>query len=222
MCGRYALYGPVSRLRGHFDVDFDAIGFVPRYNVAPQQFAPIVRERDGAREVAMLRWGLLPSWAKDPAIATRLIQARVETAAEKPAFRSAFKARRCLVPADAFYEWAQTPAGKQPYLVRLRSGEPLALAGLWERWRGPDGEVLDTYTILTTDANALIAPLHERMPVILPPESWALWLNPARTPQQVLPLALPYPAPALAMHPVARRVGNVRNDDPGLIEPVAT
>lgn len=221
MCGRYALYGPVSRLREHFGVDFDAIAFAPHYNLAPLQFAPVIREHEGARHVAMMRWGLLPSWAKDVSIATRLINARVETAAEKPAFRAAFRARRCLVPADAFYEWAPTPSGKQPYLVRLKSGEPLALAGLWEHWHAPDGEALSTFTILTTDANALLAPLHERMPVVLPPESWSLWLNGARTPQQVMPLARPYPGSAMALHAVSRRVGNVRNDDAKLIEPVA-
>jgi putative SOS response-associated peptidase YedK len=218
MCGRYALYGPVSRLREHFEVDFDGIAFVPRYNLAPQHFAPVIRQHDGERQVAMLRWGLLPSWAKDSAMANRLINARSETAAEKPAFRAAFKARRCLIPADGFYEWAATPEGKQPFYFHLKSGAPLALAGLWEHWTAPAGEALSTYTILTTSANELLSAVHERMPVILPPETWGLWLNHARTPAQVRPLLLPYPAGAMSARAVARRVGNVRNDDAALIE----
>lgn len=220
MCGRYALYGPVSRLREHFEVDFDEIDFRPRYNLAPQQFAPVVREHEGVRHAAMLRWGLLPSWAKDAAMATRLINARAETAAEKPAFRAAFKARRCLVPADGFYEWQAGADGKQPYFVRLTADAPLALAGLWEHWTAPGGEELSTFTILTTAANELLAPIHDRMPVILPPEAWGLWLNPARTPAQVMPLLLPYPAAAMTMWPVARRVGNVKHDDAALVEPL--
>jgi putative SOS response-associated peptidase YedK len=220
MCGRYALYGPVSRLREHFGVDFDEAEFRPRFNLAPQQFAPVIRQHDGARCVSMLRWGLLPAWSKDVTLANRLINARAESAAAKPAFRAAFKSRRCLIPADGFYEWASTPTGKQPYFVHLKSEAPLALAGLWEQWTGPDGESLATFTILTTEANALLASIHERMPVILPPEAWGLWLHPARTPAQVMPLLLPYPDAALALRPVSRRVGNVKHDDAALVEEV--
>lgn len=220
MCGRYALYGPSSRLREHFEVDFDPIGFAPHYNIAPQQLAPVIRWQTGGRVVAVLRWGLVPSWAKDDTMGSRLINARAETVAEKPSFRAAFKARRCLVPCDGFFEWATTPEGKQPYYIRLKGEVPMALGGLWEHWRAPTGEALETFTILTTAANARIAALHERMPVILPPEAWGLWLNPARTPAQVQPLMQTYPADAFALDAVSKRVGNTRNDDPELLTPI--
>lgn len=216
MCGRYALYGPVSRLGSHFGVEFDEIGFEPRYNIAPLQFAPVIRDQAGGRDVALLRWGLLPSWASDTTLAGRLINARAETAAGKPSFRSAFKSRRCLVPVDGFYEWRNSPAGKQPWLFQLASGEPMALAGLWEH-REAEGEALTTFTILTTSANALLASVHERMPVILPPETWSLWLNAARTPSQLSPLLVPYNAAGMTARPVSRRLGNARNEGEDLI-----
>lgn len=218
MCGRYALYGPASRLTERFGVDFSSLGFTPRYNLAPLQFAPVLRGEGAGRSVAMLRWGLLPGWAKDPAMAARMINARCESAADKPAFRAAFRGRRCLVPVDGYYEWANTAGGKQPYLFRLRDGLPMALAGLWERREEPAGETLETFTILTTAANERLAWVHERMPVILPPEAWSLWLRPARTPAQLQPLLRPLPADELEVLPVDRRVGNIRNDDPALIE----
>lgn len=221
MCGRYALYGPKSRLSERFGVDFDVVDFAPRYNLAPMQFAPVIREHEGARQVSLLRWGLLPSWAKDETLATKLFNARSETAAEKPSFRSAMKARRCLIPADGFYEWAKTDSGKQPYYIHLASNEPMAMAGLWEHWRAPDDETLETFTILTTDANERIRPLHERMPVILPFETWGLWLNAARTPAQLHPLMAPLPSGMLALHPVGKAVGNARIDRPDLIESLA-
>lgn len=221
MCGRYALYGPASRLTERFGVDFTQIDFVPRYNLAPMQFAPVIRNLGEARRVDLLRWGLLPSWSRDPAMATRLINARSETAAEKPSFRAAFKQRRCLVPIDGFYEWQPVQGGKQPYFLTLRSELPMALAGLWETWAATGGEELNTFTILTTSANPLLARLHERMPVILPPEAWALWLHPARTADQLMPLMKPLPAQEMRAHAVSRRVGNVRNDDPQLLDAVA-
>lgn len=220
MCGRYALYGPSSRLREHFEVDFDQIGFVPHYNIAPRQPAPVIRWEAGTHTLAVLRWGLVPSWAKDDAIGNRLINARAETAAEKPAFRAAFKTRRCLVPCNGFYEWAATGDGKQPYFIRLKGGEPMALGGLWEHWRAPTGEALESFTILTIAANERIASIHERMPVILPPETWGLWLNPARTPVQVQALVRAYPADAMTLDAVDKRVGNTRNDDPQLLSPI--
>lgn len=221
MCGRYALYGPATRLSAHFEVDFEEVDFGPRYNLAPLQFAPVIRNADGARHVAMLRWGLLPGWAKDPAMAARLINARSETAAEKPSFRSAFRSRRCLVPADGFYEWKAVAGGKQPHFISRRDGVPMALAGLWEHWSAPGGEALATFTLLTTAANAMLANLHERMPVILPAETWGLWLNAERTPAQLMPLMCPLAGEELVAWPVSRRVGNVRNDDEGLLAPAA-
>lgn len=210
MCGRYALFGPKSRLSEHYGADFGGIGFEPRYNLAPTQFAPVIRERQGVRDLSMLRWGLLPSWAKDEALANRLFNARSETAADKPSFRSAMKTRRCLIPADGFYEWAKTESGKQPYFIHLPNDKPMAIAGLWEHWRTPSGEALETFTVLTTEANDRIRPLHERIPVILPAEIWGLWLNAARTPTQLQPLMAPLPSGMLELHPVGKAVGNAR------------
>ena len=199
----------------HFEADFSEIDFVPRYNLAPQQFAPVLRRVDGQRRVDLLRWGLMPAWARDPALASRLINARSETAAAKPAFRAAFKRRRCLVPVDGFYEWKRSPQGKQPYLFSLRNELPMALAGLWEEGTA---EGAGSFTILTTAANELLAEVHERMPVILPPETWGLWLNPERTPVQLQPLMRSLRASEMVSRPVDRRVGNVRNDDSALLE----
>ena len=175
MCGRYALYGPVSRLREAFDAVPEGFEFEPRWNAAPMQWLPVVRQRsNGERVIHRLRWGLVPSWAKDATIATRLINARGESVAEKPSFRAAFRRRRCIVPANGFYEWQQLSdqqgGGKQPFYIHPVEGEFFALAGLWERWTRPaDGEELDTFTIVTTEANAAMRPLHDRMPVILAP-----------------------------------------------------
>ena len=172
MCGRYALYGPTSRLSERFSASIDDVpaDFGPRYNAAPMQTLPVVRQRPGGeRVVHLLRWGLVPSWAKELSIATRLINARGETLAAKPAFRAAYKARRCIVPASGFYEWKAETAGKQPYYIRSRSEVPLAMAGLWESWRDPDGIVVRTFCIITTEANALMTEIHERMPVLLRP-----------------------------------------------------
>ena len=221
MCGRYALYGPASRLSERFEVDFGEIDFAQRYNLAPLQFAPIIRAGDEGRELGLLRWGLLPGWAKDAGMASRLINARSETAAQKPSFRSAFRKRRCLVPADGYFEWQALAGGKQPHFFSLRSELPMALAGLWEQWRSPAGDALETFTILTTEANSALAQIHHRMPVILPPETWALWLHPGRTPEQLTPLMSALPANEIVTRAVDRRVGNVRNDDPTLLEPVA-
>ena len=218
MCGRYALYGPSSRLAAHFAVDFAALHFAPRYNLAPMQWAPVIRWSAGQRELALARWGLLPAWARDPAMAGRLINARSETAAEKPAFRSAFRSRRCLVPADGFFEWKALASGKQPYFIRRRDEMPLALAGLWEPSTAPDGAAQCTFTILTAESGTGLAEIHPRMPVMLPPEAWGLWLNPARSPAQVLPLMGAAMTTELAWWPVSRRVGKVAEDDAGLLD----
>lgn len=156
MCGRYALYGPTSRLREQFGAIIDELppDFGPRYNAAPMQMLPVIRQRpDGKRVVHLLRWGLIPSWSKDESIATRLINARGETLAEKPSFRSAYKARRCIVPANGFYEWKGTAEGKQPYYIKPANDALLGFAGLWERWTQPRGETVDTFVVVTTEAN---------------------------------------------------------------------
>jgi len=195
--------------------------FVPSYNVAPQSVQPVVRlsRESGEREIALLRWGLVPFWAKDAAIGYSTINARAEEAAAKPAFREAVKRRRCLVPADAFYEWQRLNAkARQPYAIALRSGEPYAMAGLWERWQPREGAALETFTILTTDPNELLNPIHNRMPAILEPRDYPRWLDsgdPARPPMDLL---RPFPAEKMVAWPVSGRVGNVRNNDPQLLD----
>jgi len=226
MCGRYALYGPVSRLREAFDAVPEGFEFEPRWNAAPMQWLPVIRQRaTGERVIHRLRWGLVPSWAKDETIATRLINARGESVSEKPSFRAAFRRRRCIVPANGFYEWQQLSdqqgGGKQPFYIHPVGGEFFALAGLWERWTRPaDGEELDTFTIVTTEANAAMRPLHDRMPVILAPGDWWAWLNGATAVDQVQGLVRPCPEAALAVYAVGRAVGNVRNEGAGLIQPL--
>lgn len=221
MCGRYALYGPVSRLRERFSANIDelAADFGPRYNAAPMQLLPVVRQRpSGERVVHLLRWGLIPGWAKDETIATRLINARGETLAEKPAFRNAYRSRRCIVPASGFYEWKAIPGGKQPYYIHPANDELLGFAGLWERWTSPAGTPIDTFTVVTTEANESMRALHERMPVILQPGDDNLWLRRDTTPERFGQLIAPCPDAMLRMHPVSKAVGNVRNEGPQLID----
>ena len=222
MCGRYALYGPISRLSERFAASIDALpaDFGPRYNAAPMQMLPVVRQRPGGERVAhLLRWGLLPGWAKDPGIATRLINARAETLAEKPAFRAAYRARRCIVPASGFYEWKAVPGGKQPYYIQPANDELFGLAGLWERWPRPEGTPIDTFTVITTAANATMQALHERMPVILQPADYGPWLSRNTAPERLGQLLAPCPGGMLSMHPVSKAVGNVRNEGARLIAP---
>jgi len=178
MCGRYTIIASPEALRALFRYE-EQPNFPPRYNVAPTQPIAIVRLVDGKRHFALVRWGLLPSWVKDPKTFTLLINARGETAAEKPAFRAAMKRRRCLIPADGFYEWQAAGERKRPFYVHAKSGAPLAFAGLWETWTGPNGEELETAAIVTTRANRTLSPIHERMPVIVPPEGFDLWLDSA-------------------------------------------
>ena len=167
-----------------------------------------------------LRWGLVPGWAKDPAIGSRLINARAETAAEKPAFRTALRRRRCLVAADGFYEWQQAGRTKQPYFIHLRDDRPFALAGLWEAWEGADHAWLETCTLLTTEPNDVVRPIHDRMPVILPPQAYSCWLDPAiEDPRQLAPLLVPYPSDQMEAYRVGRLVNSPSHDAPGCIEP---
>ena len=197
--------------------------FAPSFNVAPQSVQPVVRlNRDsGDREFALLRWGLVPFWAKHAKFGYSTINARAEEAASKPAFREALKKRRCLVPADAFYEWMKPNAKlKIPYAIALTSGEPCALAGLWESWRPAEGPSIETFTILTTDPNEVTEPFHNRMPVILEPKDYDRWLEPGDPARPPVDLLRPYPADRMRAWPVSARVGNVRNNDPTLLEPV--
>jgi putative SOS response-associated peptidase YedK len=226
MCGRYTLKTPGDALAEQF-----GLGEVPelraRYNVAPTQDVACVRtEGSGARRLSYLRWGLVPFWAKDPAIGNRMINARAETVAEKPAFRTALRKRRCLVLADGFYEWAKAPGGKQPWYLSRPDGGPFAFAGLWERWvpRGGDGEggapttPVHSCTIVTTAASEAIRDIHHRMPVILSGEDLATWLDPAvESSDPLVDLLAAWRAPALVAWPVSRTVNSPKNDDPACI-----
>lgn len=226
MCGRYALYGPRSRLREQFDVGVEEIDEGPRelarYNIAPTQTAPLLHTRaDGAHALISARWGLLPSWVKEPGKLAQPINAKIETAAEKPMFRHAFKRSRVLVPASGFYEWKPEGDHKQPFFIHPVGVAFFGFGGLLEHWDGPDGCVR-TFAILTTAANDLMAPIHDRMPVIIKPEDYAAWLDPGVTDAAfVRALAGPYAADRMAAYPVGRAVGNPRSQGSGLIEPVA-
>jgi putative SOS response-associated peptidase YedK len=214
MCGRFTLRTPMTVLIRQFQIDLGADQQLPlRFNVAPTQDIPVVRYTDDGRELTLMRWGLIPSWSKDPKSGPLLINARSETAAEKPAFRSAFKTRRCLIPADGFYEWKKAGNKKQPYYFRLTDGQPFAFAGLWEKW-----QVIESCTILTTEANELAAQMHDRMPVILSPNDYAEWLDPlAKEPGKLL---TPFPASEMSAIPVNPIVNNARNEGPACIEPM--
>jgi putative SOS response-associated peptidase YedK len=215
MCGRYSLIVDASVLAGVFEINPPA-GLKPRFNIAPTQTVPIVRAgREAPREWTEVRWGLVPSWAKDPKIGARMINARGETVAEKPSFRSAVTRRRCLIPADGFYEWVKTDSGKQPHYIHFEDGRAFAFAGLWESWHKGNDEPLDTCTIITTTPNDLVAGLHDRMPVILPPEIFTEWLTPdPLAPDRLKDLLAPHPATNMEAYPVSIHVNKPANDDP--------
>ncbi len=220
MCGRYTLATPVEALAEEFGVAGPLPEIPPSYNLAPTQEVAVVLV-DGERRLEMLRWGLIPSWADDPQIGSRMINARSETVSEKPSFRGAFRKRRCLIPADGFYEWQRTGNGKQPYHIHAKDGSPLAFAGLWENWSG-DGEEIRSCTILTTEANKVVGEIHHRMPVILAPENYEMWLDPdLHDADRLTPLPTPYPSEALEAYPVSRFVNNPSNDDERCVEPAA-
>jgi putative SOS response-associated peptidase YedK len=221
MCGRYTLRTPMQTLVEEFGIVGTLPEIQPRYNVAPTQEVAAVLTEDDERHLEMLRWGLIPSWADDPAIGNRMINARAETVSEKPSFRKAFKERRCLIPADGFYEWQKTGSGKQPYYIRMEDGSPFAFAGLWEIW-GRSGEEIRSCTILTTDANELVGEVHPRMPVILPPEDYGLWLDPdIQEAEPLLDLLRPYPDEAMEAYQVSRLVNSPSNDDERCVESMA-
>lgn len=214
MCGRYALYGPRSRSRADAVYFSDLERFPPTYNAAPSQWLPITRLRDGVPRMAAARWGLVPFWAKDERSGVKGINARVETIATNAMFRSAYRARhRCLVPASGFFEWQKRNRAKRPFYVTNTDGSLLAYAGLWEEWRRPDGQSLLTYTIVTTAANELVQSLHDRMPVILRPEDYAVWLEA----EDATDIISPYPAELLRAYPVTGRVNSPENNDPDLL-----
>lgn len=220
MCGRYSITTPVEAMRDVFGFVDPPRNLPPRYNAAPTQALPVIREvRTGERELASLHWGLIPRWARDRTIAAKLINARGETVDEKPSFREAFRQRRCLVPADAFYEWKSKGAVKQPYRVHLPNDRLFAFAGLWETWRPAKSDPhIESFTIVTTDASPEIAEIHHRMPVILPEDAYAGWLSPESDSSALKSLLVPYQGEILA-HPVGLAVNNVRNDGPECAAP---
>ncbi|HVX92076.1 MAG TPA: SOS response-associated peptidase [Xanthobacteraceae bacterium] len=222
MCGRYAITTAPQAMRRLFAYANEP-DFPPRYNISPTQPIPIVRLVDGRRELALVRWGLIPSWVKDPRAFSLLFNARGDGVLDKPAFRAAMRRRRCLVPADGFYEWRQDGARKRPYYVRLRDGGPMAFAGLWETWMGPNGEELESAVIVTTEANRLLRPIHERMPVIVPPEAFDLWLDCTRADAEMAAaLLIPASEALLEVYEVSPAVSRAANDSPDLIAPLST
>ena len=223
MCGRFTLFEADKVLSKEFGVS-GVPPLSPRYNIAPSQPIAAVRTPHTGigRELALLRWGLIPSWSKDPAIGNRLINARAETVQEKPSFRNAFRRHRCLIPTNGFYEWQRQERGKQPYFVRMRDGRVFAFAGLWDRWESSDQDVIETCTILTTAANTVLVPIHGRMPVILPQAEYARWLDPAlKDPDSSLsPLLVPFPPEEMLAIPVSPRVNAPSTDDEKCIVPL--
>lgn len=220
MCGRFALAATGEEVAEHYQLS--EIPFVvPRYNIAPTQPVAAVRlNASEAREFTHFQWGLIPSWAKDPSMGSRMINARAETVADKPAFRAAFKRRRCLLPATGFYEWRKMNGHKQPMYIREAGGGLVSLAGLWEVWQSANGGQLETCTILTTTANALMEPIHDRMPLILDSQDYDMWLSPDTPADQLNHLLRPFDPAHLLAYPVGTAVNKPQNDTPDIIEPV--
>jgi putative SOS response-associated peptidase YedK len=240
MCGRFSLRARnAALLAEYFDI-VDLPPLRPRYNIAPSQPVAVVRHKPGdcpnppladgtvplnatksLRELVFMRWGLIPSWAKDVKIGFRMINARAESLAEKPAFRAALQRRRCLIPADGFYEWKVIGRSKQPYFIHFPDDRPFAFAGLWESWEGPDNAAIESCTIITTTAGELIRPIHDRMPVILPPELFASWLDPAvQSPEKIAPLLVSDFYEGMEIHPVSTLVNKPTNDVPECVDPI--
>lgn len=227
MCGRYSLARPARLDPKAFGVEAFP-DLPPRYNIAPTQDVLAVLEHDATRSAELLRWGLVPGWAKDPAVGARMANARAETVAEKPSFRNAFRSRRCLVPADGFYEWQVVPGAKrkQPHRIRMADDEPFAFAGLWESWRpaaksADEAAALRSCALLTTAPNALMRPIHDRMPVIVAPDDYDAWLDPATPPADVLALLRSFPAERMVAHPVSTAVNSPHHDEAGCIAPLS-
>jgi putative SOS response-associated peptidase YedK len=223
MCGRYRLSRRKQLVEEYFDVSSDTDDWVPRFNIAPTQPVPVVRQhpKEPRRDLSLMRWGLITSWAKDTSGAARMINARSETAHILPAFREAMKLRRCLVPADGFYEWQRRGSGKQPYCFEVGDGGLFAFAGLWERWCDPSGQWVKTCSILTTEPNAVTSAVHDRMPVILEPDSYDLWLDPGmQNVTAISELLKPYDARLMRCYAVSSRINHVANDDEECSRPV--
>jgi putative SOS response-associated peptidase YedK len=223
MCGRYRLSRRKQTIEEYFASTSGDEEWNPRYNIAPTQPVPIIRQnpKEPVRELSLVRWGLIPSWAKDASVAAQMINARSETASTKPAFRDALKSRRCLIPADGFYEWQRMGKAKQPYCFEVNDGKLFAFAGIWDRWRDRTGYTIESCSILTTTPNAMTSVVHDRMPVILDPDSYDLWLDPGMTDMRVVSdLLQPYDAQLMRCYPVSTRINHVANDDEECSKPV--
>jgi putative SOS response-associated peptidase YedK len=240
MCGRFTLRAPASAIAEQFGL-LEVPPFAPLFNIAPTQPVAVVRQvssgSSSSRELGWMHWGLIPSWAQDRTMGSRMINARADTVAQKPAYRAAFRRRRGLIVADGFYEWQRPEqtaglgpgrlsgrgkgaAKKQPYFIHLRDDRPFALAGLWETWESPDGSPLDSSAIITTDANDLMQPIHDRMPVILSPQDYDRWLDPLAEQPDLLALLRPYPSEEMAAYPISAYVNSPTHDDPHCVEPL--
>lgn len=223
MCGRYRLSRRKQIIEEHFDTADWQDDWNPRYNVAPTQPIPVIRlhPEEPVRQISSMRWGLIPNWARDASRAVSMINARSETASTKPAFRDPLKFRRCLIPADGFYEWKRTGTSKQPFCFEVNNGELFAFAGLWDGWKNPEGQWVKTCTILTTMPNAVTSAVHDRMPVILPKDHHDAWLDPGMNNVQVVSeLLKPYDSRLMQCYPVGTRINHVTNDDEECSRPV--
>ena len=221
MCGRYSLVASIADLEGRFGFDGADVAYSSSYNVAPTQGVLTLVAENEARRAVRMRWGLIPSWAREASIGSRMINARAETVAEKPSFRTALRRRRCLVLTDGFYEWRRTSAGKRPMRITMASGEPFAFAGLWDTWRNPQEETVTSCTIITTVANDLLRPIHDRMPVILPRDAEEFWLDhDVREPEVLREVLIPHNPGAMKAYEVSTLVNSPANDGPELSVPV--
>jgi putative SOS response-associated peptidase YedK len=222
MCGRFALYRSLEEIKEAFSIQQVNLELEPSYNVAPTQDVAVVVQREEGNTLEKMRWGLIPFWAKDPSIGSRMINARSETVHEKNSFKRPLKSQRCLVIADGFFEWQKTGQSKVPMFIQLKSKRPFGFAGLYDAWRSPEGEAITSCTIITTDANDFIRPIHDRMPVILPKQGEAIWLNPAiQRIDELRSLLAPYPADEMEAYEVSRLVNSPNNNTPECIRPVA-
>jgi putative SOS response-associated peptidase YedK len=217
MCGRFTQRKDKKQIAEHYGVTQDFFEVTPRFNIAPTQMIAAINQK---HQLVGLKWGLIPSWAKDPAIGNKMINARAETLQEKPSFRTALAKRRCLIPADGWYEWKKEGGGKQPYLFHRRNDELFSFAGLWEEWRAPEGGLIQSCTIITTEPNELAATVHNRMPAILNPRDEVLWLNPAARVPDLVQLLAPYSDDDLEMYPVSKAVNSPGKDESAMAEPL--
>lgn len=223
MCGRYRLSRRKQIVEEYFGSPSDEQDWVPRFNIAPAQSVPVIRQhpKEPIRKLSLMKWGIVPSWAKDPSVAASMINARSETAFTKPAFRDALKSRRCIIPADGFYEWLRTAKAKQPYCFEVNDGELFAFAGLWDGWKDPNGNWIRTCSILTTTPNAVTSAVHDRMPVILNPDNYDLWLDPGmQNVSEASELLMPFDPRRMRCYPVSTRINHVANDDEECSRPI--